>query len=80
MGLNEILFLGGEVLSRSVVLLTKCVQVQFFATQQSGRNFNYFVAKNCGNITASYAPKNKTSLSPEPLAVSVTQQHRHKNE
>ena len=51
--LSEILKKGGLVVNQSVVLLMKCVQVQFFATGESGRNFFYFVAKNCVNICAS---------------------------
>ena len=54
--LSEILKKGGLVVNQSVVLLMKCVQVQFFATQESGRNFFYFVAKNCVNSIASNPP------------------------
>ena len=54
--LSEILKKGGLVVYQSVVLLMKCVQVQFFATQESGRNFFYFVAKNCVNGIASNPP------------------------
>ena len=54
--LSEILKKGGLVVYQSVVLLMKCVQVQFFATQESGRNFFYFVAKNCVNSIASNPP------------------------
>ena len=54
--LSEILKKGGLVVNQSVVLLMKCVQVQFFATQESGRNAFYFVAKNCVNICASNPP------------------------
>ena len=54
--LSEILKKGGLVVNQTVVLLMKCVQVQFFATQESGRNFFYFVAKNCVNICASNPP------------------------
>jgi hypothetical protein len=41
------------VVNQTVVLLMICVQVQFFATQESGRSFYYFVAKNCVNSIAS---------------------------
>jgi len=54
--LSEILKKGAVVVNQSVVLLIKCVQVQFFATQESGRNIFYFVAKNCVNICASNPP------------------------
>ena len=54
--LSKILKKGGLVVNQSVVLLMKCVQVQFFATQESGRNFFYFVAKNCVNSIASNPP------------------------
>ena len=54
--LSEILKKGGLVVNQRVVLLMKCVQVQFFATQESGRNFFYFVAKNCVNSIASNPP------------------------
>ncbi len=52
--LSKILKKGGLVVNQTVVLLMKCVQVQFFATQESGRNFFYFVAKNCVNSIASH--------------------------
>ena len=54
--LSEILKKGAVVVNQSAVLLMKCVQVQFFATQESGRNFFYFVAKNCVNSIASNPP------------------------
>lgn len=56
MQLSEILKKGAVVVNQTVVLLMKCVQVQFFATQESGRNFFYFVAKNCVNSCASNPP------------------------
>ena len=56
MQLSKILKKGGLVVNQSVVHLMKCVQVQFFATQESGRNFFYFVAKNCVNSIASNPP------------------------
>ena len=39
MQLSEILKKGGLVVNQRVVLLMKCVQVQFFATQESGLYF-----------------------------------------
>ena len=45
MQLSEILKKGAVVVNQTVVLLIKCVQVQFFATQESGRNFYYFCCK-----------------------------------
>ena len=43
--LSEILKKGGLVVNQSVVLLMKCVQVQFFATQESGRIFFILLQK-----------------------------------
>ncbi|MBX7141121.1 MAG: hypothetical protein K1X63_08595 [Chitinophagales bacterium] len=43
--LSEILKKGGLVVNQSVVLLMKCVQVQFFATQESGRFFFILLQK-----------------------------------
>ena len=45
--------------NESVELLIKCVQVQFFATQESGSPDSYrdyFVAKNCVSSIASNPP------------------------
>ena len=75
--LSEILKKGGLVVNQSVVLLMKCVQVQFFATQESGRNFFYFVAKNCVNGIASNPPflKLRQALMryPQPLTAPIEQ-------
>ena len=43
--LSEILKKGAVVVNQTVVLLMKCVQVQFFATQESGRIFFILLQK-----------------------------------
>jgi len=62
--LSEILKKGGLVVNQTVVLLMKCVQAKKNATEESGRNFFYFVAKNCLNSRVSIPPFLKLRQAP----------------